>query len=156
MKSKRQALNTILTTFLDPRSTRPCLLLVHPDPVRLEDVATFLHAEHDWPRFSVGCMLSAALLPVTPKARPRKAADYWMDSLRARAPGPVLCTEVDLLFEPDLELNPLMLCCRIARWTRLIVFWPGGYQQGVLTYAVPGHARYRHWRNPEVWVEIIE
>ena len=151
----KYSLNTILSAFLDHPPIPPCLFLVHPDPARLEDVATYLHAERGWSRFSVGKTLSTALLHSAPEDRPREAVNHFKDSLRALAPGPVLCTGITLLFEPALCLDPLALCRRGARLTPLIVLWPGTYAREVLAYAVPDHAHYRTWRHPEVRVEAI-
>jgi len=72
------------------------------------------------------------------------------------SPGPVLCTEIDLLFDPALELDPLRLLCDVGRVARLVVTWPGSYLHGVLSYAVPDHSHYRTWRNPEVYVTLLE
>jgi len=71
------------------------------------------------------------------------------------SPGPVLCTEIDLLFEPTLELDPLRLLCDVGRVARLVVTWPGSYHHDVLAYAVPDHRHYRTWRNPEVSVTLL-
>jgi hypothetical protein len=125
----------------------------------LETTATYLQTNlqtaYGWSRFSVGQVLSAALLSIPPEDRPRAAEGCITDSLRALTPGPVLCTEIDLLFEPTLHLDPLMLYRRIARLMALIVLWPGQYARGVLAYAEPGHAHYRTWRRPEVRVVAI-
>jgi hypothetical protein len=78
-------------------------------------------------------------------------ANRWTKTrLGDLSPGPVLCTDIDLLFEPSLSLNPLRLFKDAGRITRLIVAWPGTYRDDVLSYAVPDHAHYRTWRNPKI------
>jgi hypothetical protein len=78
-------------------------------------------------------------------------ANRWTKTrLGDLSPGPVLCTDIDLLFEPRLSLNPLRLFKDAGRITRLIVAWPGIYRDDVLSYAVPDHAHYRTWRNPKI------
>ena len=142
-----------VTDFL--RSSQPCLLLVHPEVRRLEDVADELSSAYGWPRLSVGRELSAALLAGPPARRPHEARRWIKAHLGELAPGPVLCTGIDLLFEPLLELDPLRLLCDAGRLTRLVVAWPGDYQDGVLSYAVPAHSHYRTWRRPEVSVVVL-
>ena len=72
----------------------------------------------------------------------------WLDdTLRAHAPGPVLCTDIVILFYPDFHLDPLALFRQISRYTNLIVLWPGGYKDGVLSYAQPEHQHYRFWKS---------
>lgn len=138
------------------RTSRTCLLLVHAEVRRLEDAAVELRSAVGWPRLSVGRELSDVLISETPQRRPR-AARHWMRvRLGEMAPGPVLCTEIDLLFEPTLELDPLRLMRDVGRVTRLVVTWPGSAVDDVLAYAVPGHSHYRTWRRPEVSVVVLE
>jgi hypothetical protein len=83
-------------------------------------------------------------------------ADRWTKArLGEMAPGPVLCTEVDLLFEPSLKLDPLRLVRDASKRTRLIVAWPGSYVDDVLAYAVPEHHHYRTWHKPGPAVDTV-
>ena len=138
------------------RTSDTCLLLVHPQVRTLEDAAVELSSTYGWPRLSVGRELSAVLLPETPQRRPRKAQQWVKARLGEMAPGPALCTGIDLLFEPALTLDPLRLMCDVGRMTRLVVTWPGSYVDGVLAYAVAGHSHYRTWRRPEVRILVLE
>jgi hypothetical protein len=147
-------MRTTVADFL--LSSHTCLLLVSPDVRRLKDAADELLSVYDWPRLPVGRELGAALLSELPQRRPR-AADRWTKvRLGAMAPGPVLCTETDLLFEPTLTLDPLRLVRDASRVTRLVVTWPGSYVDGVLAYAAPEHNHYRTWRNPGVSIAVLE
>jgi hypothetical protein len=74
---------------------------------------------------------------------------YLVDLLWAKAPGPVLCIDIDLLFHPLVKLDPLALFRHISHSTRLIMFWPGDFRDGILSYAQPGHQHYRFWKNLE-------
>jgi len=145
--------NTV-TDFLSMSHT--CLLLVHPEIQRLEDAADELLFTYGWPRLSVGRELSTVLLSETPQRRSRTAHQWMPTRLGEMSPGPVLCTEIDLLFDPTLELDPLSLLRDAGRVARLVVAWPGSYQDGVLSYAVPGHNHYRTWRKPEVDIVVLE
>jgi hypothetical protein len=143
-----------VTDFLSTSHT--CLLLVHPEIRRLEDMADELLPVYGWPRLSVGRELSAVLLSEMPRRRSRTACQWMPTCLREMAPGPVLCTEIDLLFDSTLELDPLNLMHGIGRVTRLVVTWPGSYRDDVLAYAVPGHSHYRTWRKPGVSIVVLE
>ena len=142
-----------VTGFL--RSSHTCLLLVHAEVRRLENVADELSSGYGWPRLPVGRALSAALLAGPPARRPHEARRWTKARLGGMAPGPVLCTGIDLLFEPLLELDPLGLLGDAGRLTRLVVTWPGDYRDGILSYAVPVHAHYRTWRRPAVAVAVL-
>jgi len=138
------------------RTSYTCLLLVSPEIRRLEHAADELLPVYPWPRLSLGRELSSVLLSVIPQRRPREARRWMRPRSDELSPGPVLCTEIDLLFEPALELDPLRLFCDVGRVTRLVVTWPGSYLHDVLAYAVPDHTHYRTWRNPEVYVTLLE
>jgi hypothetical protein len=147
-----------IAAFLTGSTYYPCLLLAHPDVRRLADAADELASTYGWPRLCIGRELSAALLPEPPARRPG-AARRWVEiRLRELAPAgrsPVLCTEIDLLFEPTLRLDPLRLLREASRATLLVVAWPGSYADDVLAYAVPEHGHYHTWRQPGVTIVCL-
>jgi hypothetical protein len=143
-----------LPALLQPTWRHSCVLLVHPDIRTLEQAADSLVRRQGWPRLAVGEELSAALLAESPRDRPRGADRWFTSRLAAMAPGPVLCSEIDLLFEPTLSLDVLALLRTASRPTRLVALWSGSFVDGVLTYAVAAHDHCRSWRRPEV--EIID
>jgi len=149
------SLPVAIQDFLNSTPYYPCLLLVHPRIERLHTVADELLGAYDWPRLSIGWELSETLLPIELKRRPPKAARWLEDRLNDFKPGPLLCTDIDLLFEPSLILNPLTLLQSASRITRLVALWPGTHQNGVLAYAIPEHAHYRTWRNPQLPIESL-
>src|SRR5687767_15152734 len=131
-----------------------CLLLVHVDVGKVGAVAEEVSERYGWARVPIGGSLSRALRDVAPRHRVG-AVQRWMGQELGRAgPGPVVCTEIDLLFEPrldlagELRLDPLDLLVRTGRQVRLAVAWPGGFDGQRLTYAVPEHAHYRIWTRP--------
>jgi hypothetical protein len=68
----------------------------------------------------------------------------------------VLCTHIDLLFTPALQLDPLMLFRHLGKTAPLVVCWPGEYHDDVLSYAVPEHAHYRTWRHPDALIVTLD
>ena len=147
-------MHTEITDFL--RTSHTCLLLVHPEVRRLEGAAAALPSAYGWPRLSVGRELSGGLLSEPVQRRSRKARPWMKARLDEMAPGPALCTEIDLLFEPTLELDPLRLMRDVSRVTRLVVTWSGSHVDGVLAYATPGHSHYCTWRRPEASILVLK
>jgi hypothetical protein len=148
-----------ITAFLTASTYYPCLLLVHLDVRRLEEAASDLALTYAWPRLSVGRELGAALSS-EPPARRSGAARRWLETrLREMVPASgaqaALCTEIDLLFEPTLQLDPLRLLRDASRATRIVVAWPGSYSGDTLAYAVPAHGHYRTWRRPGVAITCL-
>lgn len=149
----------ILTTRLDAILSHPmvypCVLLVHTDIAALSRVAAQIEEHYGWPRLSVGSRLSQELLPVLPKHRPRSTQRIMQDLVGSFAPGPILWVDVDLLFEPSLALDPLKLMKDCSRQTPAVVMWPGAYENRALSYAVPEHAHYRTWSQPDLCSQCI-
>lgn len=138
-------LHLALERFLASRPYYPCCLLVHRDVRQLQQVAELLRTWHPWSVLAVGAALSTALRTVAPHQRSRAAHPALVAAVRPYAPGPLLCTDIDLLFEPALALDPLRLLRDTSRLATLIVLWPGAAGGGTLTYAVPTHSHYRSW-----------
>lgn len=141
--------------FLAIQPYYPCLLLVHPEMARLYAATRQILSQYAWPGLSIGSLLSQALLPVAPKQRPRQAKRTFADTVQAHVPGPVLCTDIDLLFEPSLYLDPLRLLREASRQARLVVIWPGTFANGVLAYATPSHAHYQTWTQTDLCDDCI-
>lgn len=144
-----------MLSFLDAffqNSEPECLLLAHPDIQRLENVEQKILADHQMNCLDISKELSSALLAAPQSQRSRLARQWLEITLREKTPGPVLCSNIDLLFLPSFDLDPLLLFRQISRHTRLLVIWPGTYNNGVLAYAIPEHLHYRTWRQPQVAV----
>jgi len=140
--------NDQLTTIQDFLAAKPyeaCLLFVHTDPFRLEEAASQLEERCGWRRWPVGRELSAALLDTPANDRGLAAAEWFRAAVDARRPGPILITDIALLFEPALHLDPLPLMRKASRRTPLIVAWPGAVEGDRLAYAVAEHSHYRTW-----------
>lgn len=144
------ALDTAVSNFLASSSYHACLLLIHPEIIRLKTAVSHLNQTYNWPTLSVGLKLSQALLPIAPKQRSRQANRILPRLAKEYAPGPLLCADIELLFEPSLSLDPLLLLRQISRQVTLVVAWPGTFQNGKLAYAVPEHAHYRTWDSPDL------
>jgi len=132
-----------------------CVLLAHPEVARLRREAARLALANGWPTVPIGPSVAAALLATPTSERPGAAERACRALLEAARPGPVVCTDIDLLFEPSLRLDPLAVLREASRVTALVVAWPGTFGDGRLAYAVPEHAHYRIWRNPEVPVSAL-
>lgn len=133
-----------------------CVLLVNSDVCRLQQHAEKLAGDKGWPILLMGRMLAEAILTVSPKQRSVEAQRVLRGLLSEAGPGPVVCADMDLLFDPTLRLDPLRLLREASRETALVVAWPGSYSGSVLAYAVPEHSHYRTWRNPEVQVCLLK
>lgn len=74
---------------------------------------------------------------------------------RERAEDTLLLDNLELLFEPSLQLNPLDLIRRLAHSKSVVAVWPGKLRGDRLLYADIGHPEYRNYsRDGVVVLEI--
>lgn len=144
-----------LERFLTTRPYYPCCLLVHPKIIQLERAGQYLQARYAWPTLSIGTTLSETLLGLAPHQRPGEVHTAFKAAVQQVLPGPILCRDIDLLFEPVLAIDPLRLLRDTSRMASLLVLWPGAFSHGALSYARPEHARYRVWARPELCEDCI-
>ncbi len=72
-----------------------------------------------------------------------------------RTEDPLLLDNLELLFEPSLQINPLELIRRLAHFKRVVAVWPGELRGDRLIYADMSHPEHRDYsRDGVVVVEM--
>lgn len=95
---------------------------------------------------NVGAALGRQLLTVPSTRRHLQAADLMKDLTDETArQGLLLLDNIELLFDSNLQLNPLDLLKRHAQARRVIAVWPGEIRERRLLYAVAGHPEYQDY-----------
>lgn len=90
---------------------------------------------------NLNLLLSKSLLEI-PKA---KYPMYVEEFVRALIPDPskvYVLEHIDILFDPALQIHPIRLLENISKQMKLMVIWPGVYENGKLSYAESGHPEY--------------
>lgn len=85
--------------------------------------------------------LSQRLLEIPSHRRPVQASSVLADLLTGQ--GPLMLYDIELLFEPTLQLEPLHTLKTASRSRMLLALWPGTFEGGRLTHAEPGHPEYK-------------
>jgi hypothetical protein len=106
------------------------------------------------PYLNLNLALSQQLLDLTGKERPLRARRLLAEILDEQPQETLAMDNIELLFEPTLHQDPLVLLQGLSRNKSLIAAWPGTYDEAgqMLTYAEPGHPEYRRYQRPEVMV----
>lgn len=74
---------------------------------------------------------------------------------KERTEDPLLLDNLELLFEPGLQINPLDLVRRLAHSKRVVAVWPGELRGDRLVYADMSHPEHRDYsRDGVVVIEI--
>ncbi len=148
-------LQVALDGFFAAQPFYPCCLLIHPDVRHLDRVSKHLTTQYGWTTLSIGTLLSEALREVVPARRPNDVVGLIKDAVHQNVPGPLLCTDIDLMFTPTLRIDPLRILREASRIVPMIVTWPGSYFDHTVTYATTQHAHYRMWPKPELCTTCI-
>lgn len=93
---------------------------------------------------NLGLALSQRLLDIPSQQRPAQAPIVLADVLAGQEP--VALHDIELLFEPALQLDPLRALKTASKSRVLLALWPGAFEGGNLTYAEPGHPEYKQYR----------
>ena len=78
-----------------------------------------------------------------------------LEQFGERTEIPLLLDNLELLFEPSLQINPLDLVRRLAHSKRVVAVWPGELRGDRLVYAEMSHPEHRDYsRDGVVVLEI--
>lgn len=92
---------------------------------------------------NLSLVLSQRLLEFKAQDRPMQALSTLNDLLAGA--GLLFVDNIELLFEPTLQLDPLRALKLASRRRSLVAAWPGTLDNGYLLYAVPGHPEHRRY-----------
>ena len=137
--------------FLQAHPFYPCCMLVHPDIAVLKAVSTHIQ-NYGWPFLDLNSLLAQILVTTAPQQRFTLAIQSFKTTIKRIHQSTVICSGINILFEPTLKIDPLRLFRDTSRQqqTRLIVLWPGTYRLNILAYATPKHSHYRSWSQPDL------
>ena len=131
----------------------PLILLVGPPgsgkTQRLRQLAAKLSSES----INVGLEL-ARLLAATPNNKRGFSAGELLREItnNHKTGGLLLLDDLELLFEPSLQVNPLDLIKRLAHAQPVVAVWPGELRGDRLTYADMSHPEHRNYSREGVVV----
>ncbi len=124
------------------------VLLVGPPGSGKTGSLIAIQKEHGYPRVALGPPVAEELRSVPPKRRPAQVREIITRLLDdAGSPKAVLVDNIEVLFLPELETDPLGLFKDLSRNRTLCVSWPGVLEEdGTLRYAELGHPEHRTYR----------
>lgn len=91
---------------------------------------------------NVNLALSGELLELTPKQRSLRLPSI-LDQIVNQTQVPVILDNLEILFDKDLQQDPLRLLQSISRNRSVVASWNGIGHSGKLLYAEHGHPEYR-------------
>lgn len=111
--------------------------------------------ECGYTHLNVNLELSKKMLDLTRTQRSRQV-ERLLKEIIATAPGDVvLLDNLEIVFDPALEVDPLRLLQVLSRNRTIVASWNGSFRDGALTYAEPGHPEFGQFKQTEAVVIAV-
>ena len=132
------------------------ILLVGPSRSGKTQLLRQLGAKLNIEPLNVGLELGRRLAATPNNKRSFSAGELLREITdKERTEAPLLLDNLELLFEPGLQINPLDLVRRQAHSKRVVAVWPGELRGDRLVYADMSHPEHREYsRDGVVVLEI--
>ena len=132
------------------------ILLVGPSRSGKTQLLRMLGAKLNIAPLNVGLELGLRLAVTQNNKRAFSAGELLREIAdKERTEAPLLLDNLEVLFEPSLQVNPLDLIKRLAHFKRVVAVWPGELCGDRLVYADLTHPEHRDYsREGLVVIEI--
>lgn len=131
------------------------ILLTGPPRTGKTTALRELTDEHTWPYININLQLSERLLELTARQRAIKVPRILDDIAAGYESDVLILDNTEVLFSPDLQLDPLRLLQSLARNRTIIAAWAGEYDGENLTYAQPAHPEFKRYQKPDAVIVPI-
>lgn len=109
------------------------------------------------PLVNVNLELSRRMLDLSRSQRPRQVERLLKEVITAMPGDLVLLDNLEILFDTNLEVEPLRLLQATSRTRTVVASWSGTFVNGTLTYAEPGHPEFAQFKQAEaVVITMVE
>ncbi len=132
------------------------VLLAGPQGTGKTAILQALAKQNEYPFINVNLQLCKALLELTRNQRTRQVERLFKAVVGSGAGDVVLLDNLEVLFDPSLEVVPLRLLLSASRNQTLVASWNGTYKEGTLTYAEPGHPEFVQYKQVEALVIPVD
>ena len=124
------------------------ILVVGPPRTGKTTALRELAEAHSWPLVSVNLSLSDALMEFTSRHRKLKAPELLGQISKEQDAKVIILDNTEILFDPELRLDPLRLLQGISRHRTVIAAWSGELRGEYLTFADTAHPEFKRYRQP--------
>lgn len=96
---------------------------------------------------NLNLVLAERLAPLSRAERVRSVESILGDVTKSSSADPVFIDHIEILFDPELRIDPLRLLTTLSRSRTILAGWRGTLDGETLSYARPDHPEGRTWRN---------
>ncbi len=104
-----------------------------------------VHERTGFPLININLELSQKLLQCPLQQRAFEVSGLAGDIVAGKGARCVLLDNIEILFHPDLAIDPLRLLQKLSRNRTIVATWNGVLDGRQLVYAEPGHPEYKRW-----------
>jgi type II secretory pathway predicted ATPase ExeA len=97
------------------------------------------------PVLNVNLEISQRMLEMTVRQRAIQVSRLLEEILSESDEEVVLLDNIEILFDPSLQQDPLRLLLNLSRNRTLVVSWNGQIKNNTLSYGEPGHPEYKRY-----------
>jgi len=120
------------------------VLVVGPAGTGKTEALRDISARHNFPYVNVNLELSQRLVHLNTRQR-SLSAFRELEQIVARDVGTVTLDNLEMLFDPALQVDPLFCLQRLSRNSTVVAAWNGTIVENQLRYAEPEHPEYRRY-----------
>lgn len=128
------------------------VILVGPQGVGKTALLRSIAEAQNYPIINVNLQLCKAMLELTRGQRTRQVERLFKAIVGDVPAEVVLLDNLEVLFDPGLEVEPLRLLLNASRNQTLVAAWNGTFRDGTLVYAEPGHPEFAQYKQIEALV----
>lgn len=121
------------------------VLVVAPSGAGKTDALKEVHRHLGAPLVNVNLEISRRMLDLTARQRGLQASQLVEEVLKESDGEVVLLDNIEILFDPSLQQDPLRLLLGLSRNRTLVVSWNGQIRNNTLSYGEPGHPEYQRY-----------
>lgn len=104
---------------------------------------------------AIGLPFAKTLIGQTPGERALSVMEMLDNLVPSAGPG-IALDKIEILFDPDLRMDPIRAIQRLAHRQLILLSWPGKYDGSRLIYAWVDHAEYRTYPASDMLVYSLE
>jgi ATP-dependent helicase/nuclease subunit A len=120
--------------------------------VKFHQVAKLTNSSY----INVNLELSQRLLELPQRQRPLQVQRLLPEIVGKNNYDVVFLEHLEILFDKSLKLNPVKCLQQLARQQTVVAVWCGNVENGILTYAEPGHPEFYRSAEGDLLVVNLE
>ena len=121
------------------------VLAVGPSGAGKTDALREVNRHLGAPLLNVNLEISRRMLEMTVRQRAVQVSRLLEEVLSESDEEVVLLDNIEILFDPSLQQDPLKLLLNLSRNRTLVVSWNGQIRNNTLSYGDPGHPEYQRY-----------